>query len=207
MTGLPELLARAASVHADLIDAALPGRAGDPDERPAVDPTRKPAPGDLGVMEHRHQLVRGLRWWVDAVRDPGEHTQVGHDVALMARWLAGHVHVMAAEDRAELDANLSAWLVKAAGIMGAPNTPRSAEGSAEALAERLGVPVRTVQARLEAVAPHVCPECSRHFKGPQGLGGHRKRTHGVRGTAEDRCMHDLRARDCALCRTVRGGLA
>lgn len=158
MTSLPDLLARAASVHADLIDAALPGRAGDPDERPAVDPTRKPAPGDLGVMEHRHQLVRGLRWWVDAVRDPGERTQVGHDVALMARWLAGQVHVMAAEDRAELDANLSAWLGKAAGIMGASTSP-PIDLTTDQMDQRvrvadaarlLGCTVRTVQRRVPA---------------------------------------------------------
>lgn len=158
MTALPRLLASVAAVYDDLLDASLPGRGGDPDERPAPDPTHKPAPGDLGVMEHRHKLVRGLRWWVDAVRDPGEHTQVGHDVTLMARWLAAHVNVMAPEDRAELASNLSAWLGKSAGIMGAPvSAPIALEDAqldqrvrvADA-ARLLGCTVRTVQRRVPA---------------------------------------------------------
>lgn len=158
MTGLGRLLASAASVYDDLVDAALPGNAGDPNDRPAPDPTRKPAPGNLGVMEHRHQLVRGLRWWVDAVRDPGEHTQVGHDVALMARWLAAHVDVMDQTDAADLETHLRRWLGKAAGIMGTPDSaPVVLEGVqldarvrvADA-ARILGCTVRTVQRRVPA---------------------------------------------------------
>ena len=176
MTPLQRQLATAASVYADLVDAALPGNAGDPNDRPAPDPTRKPAPGNLGVMEHRHELVRGLRWWVDAVRDPGEHTQVGHDVTLMARWLAEHVDVMDETDARDLEAHLRRWLGKAAGIMGSPDSPpislpveaMDRVVSQRVAAEALGVPVSTVwrragrqggDVRLSDVAGPLCERC------------------------------------------------
>lgn len=158
MTGLARQLATAAAVHADLVDAALPGRAGDPEERPAPDPTRKPAPGNLGVMDHRHELVRLLRWWVDAVRDPGEWTQVGHDVAAMARWLAAHEHVMAPEDARTLYGRVRGWLATSAAIMGV-STSAPIDLTTAQLDQRvrvadaariLGCTVRTVQRRVPA---------------------------------------------------------
>lgn len=160
MTGLARQLATAAAVHADLVDAALPGSGGDPDERPTPDPTRKPAPGNLGVMEHRHELVRLLRWWVDAVRDPGEWTQVGHDVAAMCRWLAAHEHVMAPEDARTLYGRVRGWLATSAAIMGesssAPidlTTAQLEQRVRVADAARiLGCTVRTVQRRVPADA-------------------------------------------------------
>lgn len=158
MTGLQRQLAAAAAVHADLVDAALPGGGGDPDERPAPDPTRKPAPGNLGVMEHRHALVSLLRWWVDAVRDPGERTQVGHDVSMMARWLAAHEDVMAPEDTARLFGQVRGWLHTSAGIMG-ESTSAPIDLTTAQLDQRvrvadaariLGCTVRTVQRRVPA---------------------------------------------------------
>ena len=158
MSGLAHLLARAASTYDDLVDAALPGSGGDPDERPAPDPTRKPAPGNLGVMEHRHDLVRALRWWVDAVRDPGEHTRVGHDVAAMARWLAAHEHVMAPEDACTLYGRVRGWLATSGAIMG-ESTSAPIDLTTAQLDQRvrvadaariLGCTVRTVQRRVPA---------------------------------------------------------
>ena len=160
MSNLRHLLAQCAETYDDLVDASLPGR-GDPDERPAADPTRKPAPGSLSVIDHRHQLVRGLRWWVDAVRDPGEPTRLGGDVRAMCAYLAGHLEVMAPEDRAELAGNLSAWLNRAAAFMGEPTRPPQplplealAPGVAPVrvadAAALLGCTVRTVQRRVPA---------------------------------------------------------
>jgi len=121
---LQRLLASVASVYDDLLDASLPGSGGDPDERPAPDPTRKPAPGDLGVLEHRHKLVRGLRWWVDAVHERGERVpRMGQDVALMASYLSAREEVMAPEDQDALEGHLRSWLVKSARIMGEPDRP------------------------------------------------------------------------------------
>lgn len=158
MTGLAHQLATAAAVHADLLDAALPGGGGDPDERPAPDPTRKPAPGDLGVMDHRHRLVQLLRWWVDAVRDPDERTRLGDDVPGMARWLAAHETAMAPEDAGTLYGHVRGWLHTASRIMGEPDS-RPIELTAAQLAQRvrvadaariLGCTVRTVQRRVPA---------------------------------------------------------
>lgn len=158
MSGLAHVLARAASTYADLVDAALPGRAGDPDERPAADPTRKPAPGDLGVMEHRHQLRTLLRWWVDAVRDPDEHTRLGDDVPGMARYLAAHEHAMAPEDSRVLFGRVRGWLATSAAIMG-DSTSAPIDLTADQLDQQvrvadaariLGCTVRTVQRRVPA---------------------------------------------------------
>lgn len=165
MTGLARQLATAAAVHADLVDAALPGSGGDPDERPSPDPTRKPAPGNLGVMDHRHRLVSLLRWWVDAVRDPGEHTRVGQDVARMARWLAAHEDVMAPEDAARLFGQVRGWLHTSSRMMGEPDSePTPLHLSEQALdqvvpqsvaAKALGVPVSTIWRRAGGIGGHV----------------------------------------------------
>lgn len=153
------LLARVPGVYDDLVDAAVPSRSGEPPE--TTDPREKPTPGNLSVMELRHKLVRGLRWWVDAVREQGQHTQVGHDVRKMAEWLAGNLSVMADEDRAELRANLSDWLSEAWCFMGDPE-PAKRPLPLEALeahrapvrvadaAALLGCTVRTIQRRVPA---------------------------------------------------------
>lgn len=156
MTGLQRRLASAAAVYADLLDASLPGAGGDPDERPAPDPTRKPAPGNLSVLDHRHELVRLLRWWVDAVHEHGERTvRMGSDVPTMARYLAANVHVMADEDAGTLYGRLGGWLDKAARFMGEPDSPPiQLDAAAYArtvpqavAAQALGVPVSTIWRR------------------------------------------------------------
>lgn len=158
MTGLARHLALAATVYADLVDAALPGR-GDPNDRPAPDPTRKPAPGNLGVMDHRHNLRTLLRWWVDAVRDPyDEQTRLGDDVPGMARYLAAHEPDMAPEDAKLLYGRVRGWLATSAAIMGgsisAPidlTTDQLDQRVRVADAARLlGCTVRTIQRRVPA---------------------------------------------------------
>lgn len=155
MTGLARQLALAATVYADLVDAALPGR-GDPNDRPAPDPTRKPAPGNLGVMDHRHSLLTLLRWWVDAVRDPDEPTRLGDDVPGMARYLAAHESAMAAEDSQLLYGRVRGWLATSAAIMG-DSTSAPIDLTTDQLDQRvrvadaarlLGCTVRTIQRRV-----------------------------------------------------------
>lgn len=158
MTGLQRRLASAASVYDDLLEASLPGRSGEPSGS-TPDPRDKPVPGSLSVLDHRHDLVRLLRWWVDAVHEHGERTaRMGSDVPAMARYLAAHVHVMADEDAGTLYGRLGGWLVRAAGMMGEPTSaPIVLEGAqldqrvrvADA-ARLLGCTVRTVQRRVPA---------------------------------------------------------
>lgn len=157
---LERLLERVPQVYAALGEAqVLPG-AGDPEERPAKDPTYKPAPGRPDVIEHRHELLRGLRWWVDAVavdHRPGSYP-VGNSVAHMCALILHNVPHMAPEDKVELAANLDAWLVKAWPYVGRmePHTRQSLPLEAvdailpvHAAAKLLGVSVRTVQRRAE----------------------------------------------------------
>lgn len=158
MTGLARQLATAAAVYADLVDAALPGSGGDPNDRPAPDPTRKPAPGNLGVMDHRHRLLTLLRWWVDAVRDPDERTRLADDVPGMARYLAAHEADMAPEDARKLYGHLTGWLIQSARMTGEPDsrpidlTPAQLDQRVRVAdaARLLGCTVRTVQRRVPA---------------------------------------------------------
>lgn len=109
---LTELLHTIPTTYNALAESALPARSGEPPQ--SSDPRAKPAPGRLEVMEHRHELVRGLRWWVDAVRDPDDTRRVAaSDVRWLCGYIAGHVDRMAAEDRDELTANLRTWRHKA----------------------------------------------------------------------------------------------
>lgn len=149
---LGEALSAVAVAYADLEDALIPGRSGEPAGSP--DPTNRPAPGNVQVMEHRHKLVRGLRWWVDALRD-GD-TRVGQDVDLMCRWLWENRGVLEPEDAAELLGNLTEWLRGAWGFMGHPD-PARVEVAPAVLDQRvrvadaarmLGCSVRTVQRRV-----------------------------------------------------------
>lgn len=184
MNALQRDLQLAASVYADLIDASLPGR-GDPEERSAPDPTRKPAPGDLGVMEHRHSLVRLLRWWVDAVRDPDELTRIGDDVTRMCGWLAAHEVHLALEDHERLYMQLREWLDRAMGIMGSPESPPAVlpVGAWDRVvpqsvaAQALGVPVSTIWRR------------NNRRGGLVRLGD----------VSGPRCLHDLLPSQCADC--------
>lgn len=158
MTDLTELLDRCVDVHADLAEVAagvksIAGRDGMPRGH---DPLNQSPPGDLSAIEHRHLLLRGLRWWV--AREGGEHTRVGQDVAAMARYLADHVHVMTPNDRTELASNLTRWLRRAYRFLGdtRPNRPipREALGAKVApirvadAAALLGCTVRTIRRRV-----------------------------------------------------------
>lgn len=155
MRPLRDLLVQVPAVYAELEHALLPVRTGEPSDT-SPDPRHRPPPANLAVTEHRHLLVKGLRWWVDAVRDRGERTEVGHSVPRMCAWLLGHVDVMAPEDQAELHANLTEWLGEAFPLVGSVTPPAAPMLPAAALerhvpvhvaATALGVSVSTVKRR------------------------------------------------------------
>jgi hypothetical protein len=158
VTPLRDLLVRVPAVYAELEHALLPGRSGEPSDS-SPDPRHRPAPARLEVTEHRHQLLRGLRWWVDAVGVEGRlrtAPMLGDSPARMCAWLLAHLDVMADEDRAELRANLWDWCWDAMPMVGkvvapaTPMLPREALGrsvSIRVAAEALGVHRRTVQRR------------------------------------------------------------
>lgn len=157
MTPLSELLARVPVVYGLLQDALVPGGGGGYDgERVSGGGGEPPkAPANLEVAEHRHTLLRGLRWWVDAVVD-GWPGKVGDSPTHMCALLLAHLHVMAPEDQAELQTNLWDWLGGAMPLVGKVSTPTPPRLPLEALdrrvpvhvaAEVLGVSVRTVQRR------------------------------------------------------------
>lgn len=155
---LRSLLLSIPALYAELNDSALPQRTGEPTERRATgDPLASPAPGRIDVMEHRHRLLRGLRWWVDAVRDPDDPSMpAGDSPAAMCAWLVAELPNMAPEDMEELSRNLSRWRDEAWRLIDVPDPdrpfvlPPEATGALvpQAVAARaLGVPVSTVWRR------------------------------------------------------------
>lgn len=125
---LDHLLRRVPTVYALLADALEPGGSAPGGERvQGGGSTHAPAPANLSVAEHRHKLVRGLRWWVDAVTVDELPGKVGDSPARMCAWLITQVPSMEPEDRAELASNLDRWLFKADSMIGpAPEPSRSA---------------------------------------------------------------------------------
>lgn len=192
---LTHRLHQVALVYDDLADAAAGMRSaagGDGMPRGGRDPRDRPAPGNLEAMEHRHKLLRGLRWWVDAVREGGSrHRRMGDSPRNMCAFLYSQLDAMAPEDRAELDANLADWLAGAYPLLGdvdpAP-TKATVPLPVEAYSQRmrvadaaavLGCTVRTIQRRVPADrraggmvvlgdAARACRECGQ----PEGLCEH-----------------------------------
>lgn len=188
VSSLRDVLLSLPRVYGMMGDALVPGRSGEPPVS-SPDPKHRPAPANLTAVDHRHQLLRGLRWWSDAVGTEGAGTHLGDSPAHMCAWLLAHLDVMDPDDRTEMKANLSDWLEKALGMVGGPvpepepfirvrQLPAGAEDSVVSVAvaaKVLGVSVRTVQRR----APH-------RFAGQVRL-----------GDVMERCKHDLTS--CAEC--------
>lgn len=190
MRDLSRLLREVADLYSQLQDALVPGgnRApGDPGGSP--DPVASPAPARLDVIEQRHLLLRGLRWWCDAVDPDLERTYViGNDVARMCDYLIRWAHVMAPEDVETLAGNLQDWINGALPLVGSPSERRvSLPPGAEAqvvpvheAAKLLGVTVRTIRRRT-----------------PDRADGMVKLGDAL--SESDLCVHALWARTCALC--------
>lgn len=185
MTPLDRLLVRVPAVYAELGHAMLPGRAGGDGPAAAPDPVHRPAPGNLDAAEHRHVLVKGLRWWVDVVDHDGP--RVGDSVPKMCAVLLGHLHVLAPEDRETLQENLWDWIGGAMPLVGAVPTPEpplplealDRRVPVHVAAKALGVSVSTVKRRADREAGTVL----------------------LRDAAGPACvMSDLPAAWCAHCR-------
>ena len=120
------------------------------------------------MIDHRHQLVRGLRAWVASTRTHlrvRDVPDVGQDVARACAWLEVYAGDLPDETRAELDANLSAWLSRAWGML--DRAPRESGEDPHArlpmgrwhtqvrvadAAAILGCTVRTIQRRVPPAA-------------------------------------------------------
>lgn len=194
---LTELLQRVPGVYDDLQHAHAV-KVGEPSEQIAhADPESSP-PGKLAVIEHRHKLVRVLRWWVDAVRDPDDKTPpVGESVGRMVLFLTTHLERMAAEDRTELRNELGDWRRHAWKLM--DPAPMTAE-------ERLGwmlppdTPQQIVPVHVAAKLLGVTTQTIRN-RSPRKTTGKVKVEDVL--TKEDLCVHDLWVRCCTECGATR----
>lgn len=151
---LEDVLATVPRVYDMLGDALTPGRTGDGPTGPA-DPIHRPAPARLDAVEHRHLLLRGLRWWVDAVELTSAEHQVGDSPARMCALLIANLSVMDDGDRTELHGQLTEWLHDAYPLVGEVDTPKprlplsalDQRVPVHVAATALGVSVSTVQRR------------------------------------------------------------
>ena len=112
MRPLEVVLATIPEVYAELEAALVPGGGGTGGDRVSGG-TRvtAPDPARLDVIDHRHLLLRGLRWWVDAVRETGAPTpRVGASPARMCAYLRWAAPAMDPADRADMTQQLSDWL-------------------------------------------------------------------------------------------------
>lgn len=188
---LEQLLAMIPTVYVELGQVTvLTGSGGPPDRSP--DPRDKPIPANLSVVDHRHQLVRGLRWWVDAVKDAPTAQPVGESVTHMCALLLHYAPGLESEDRDELTTNLRQWLHKA-DRMNNPPDDRPAPIPAEALSQR--VPVH-VAAKALGVSVSTVKRRTPGREAGQVL---------IRDAAGPLCVHDLPPAWCAYC--MRTGCA
>jgi hypothetical protein len=118
-----DLLEQCPRVWSDLGTALVPLRASEPPDS-SPDPRNRPTPARLDVLEHRVLLLRGLRWWVDAVMDPDEARRLpagtSESPARLCALLLHHLGVMSPEDREQLREQLATWLWDAYPFMGKP---------------------------------------------------------------------------------------
>lgn len=113
-----QLAVRVAETHADLADALVPGTTGGHAERVSGGGRGddRPAPANLQVIEHRHQLLAGLRYWLARTEQPPwapAPTGCGTNPALAAQTLCERLDRMSDDDVTELSDNLGAWLHRA----------------------------------------------------------------------------------------------
>lgn len=123
MTTLEVALATVPVVYAELEAALVPGGGGGGERVSGGTRTAPADPARLEVVEHRHKLLRGLRWWVDAVADDTPH-YVGDSPARMCVVILDNLRHMDPDDRAELRANLDDWLHDAYPHVGVVEQPR-----------------------------------------------------------------------------------
>lgn len=192
---LSELLHRAPGVWSDLEHAHVVRVGDSPEVRAPSDP-RTSTPGNLSVIEHRHDLVKTLRWWVDAVRDPDADTvPVGDSVARMCLFLVAHLPHMAPGDAGTLRDHLTWWIRSAWRLMDpAPLT------AAERLEWKLppATPQQIIPVHVAAQILNVSPRTiQRRVKPEDRPNGKVKLEDAL--IKEDLCAHDLWVRCCVEC--------
>lgn len=151
------------------------------------------APASIAIIDHRHKLLRGLRWWVDALDGGDRSLPAADNVAAMCGWLTKMVHVLEPEDEIELTRNLGQWVDRAFSLMGDRDAPKmlppdawDQEVPVAVAAKVLGVNVSTVRrrapssprVRLGDVARPVVPRCT-HSDLPTGMCDHCRSTRPV----------------------------
>lgn len=153
-----DLLEQVPRVWADLEHALVPLRATEPPDN-SPDPRNRPTPARLDVAEHRVLLLRGLRWWVDAVMDPDEARRLpagtSSSPARLCALLLHHLEAMAPEDQESLREQLDTWLFDAYPFMGKPEPApvRLSDEAMDALvplgvaAKALGLSLSTIRRR------------------------------------------------------------
>ena len=109
MSDLRQLLLNTATLYRDLEDALHGTRTGDSAERTSGGSIEAPLPLSAEVADHRHLLVKGLRYWVSRTRTPGAPAHTMHRVPAMVAVLIGRLPDMDAADQAEMGGNLRDW--------------------------------------------------------------------------------------------------
>lgn len=158
MRTLEELLLIIPTTYADLEAALIPASAARGDGGSMGDPLNRPAPARLDVIECRHVLLRGLRWWVDALDDGASALPSASSVPGMCRWLSRSVGVMDPDDMATMHGQLDEWYGAAMSHRGAMepkpvSLPSNASEQVVRVADAaalLGCTVRTIQRRVPA---------------------------------------------------------
>lgn len=118
MSDLRRLLLDTAAVYADLEDALHGVRTGDPGG-PRGTKVEAPLPLAAEVADHRHLLLRGLRYWAGKVgATPRVLAQGG--VSHLTAWVVSQLDTLDAEERTELRTNLLDWQRGARGRMDLP---------------------------------------------------------------------------------------
>lgn len=159
MSYLQRMLRQIPAVYEDLLDASTPGRRAEPSDR-SPDPRDKPAPGNVGVMEHRHELVRELRRWCAATGATlgVETPMLGQSIERACAWLEVYAVDLPDDRRGALAATLSRWLNRAWSMLDqAPCEPGDVripppaweqEVTVATAAQVLGCTVRTIRRRV-----------------------------------------------------------
>lgn len=193
---LSELLHRVPGVWSDLEHAHVV-KVGDPSEVRAPSDPRTSTPGNLAVIDHRHALVKTLRWWVDAVKDPDSVNAavVGGNVSHMCLFLVAHVPHMAPDDQREIASEIGAWIKRAWRLIDpAPLTPEErAEWKLPPVTPQQIVPVH-IAAQILNVSPRTI---QRRVAPEDRPNGQVKLEDAL--IKEDICPHDLWVRCCVEC--------
>jgi hypothetical protein len=120
MSGLRDLLIRCPTVYASLEADLQRGSAGGESERVSGGGgDEKPAPVQLAVADHRHALLRGLRYWVAITSQHPEVPQpfgVAESPVKMCAWLLGNYHLLSVAHQTEMASNLSDWVHGSSGM-------------------------------------------------------------------------------------------